>query len=147
MGIYVFPCNNLALILGKQVLRGSVEGIWYRNSTRVKTVFLFMSVHLDSAKHWNQVNSAGIYLLKVNKRNTRTRCEICSELTVVTPKRCQCRRLVSLSLTLNIFHTLFYCLHCWLWAGKRQLVNRLTNSVNLFCVESENQYNHFSILI
>ena len=25
---------------------------------------------------------AGIYLLKVNNRNTRTRCEICSKLTV-----------------------------------------------------------------
>ena len=37
---------------------------------------------------------AGIYVLKVNNRNTRTRCEICSELTI------------SLLLTLNIFHTL-----------------------------------------
>ena len=35
---------------------------------------------------------AGIYLLKVNNRNTRTRCEICSELTLKTPKRRQlCR--------------------------------------------------------
>ena len=30
--------------------------------------------------------SAGIYLLKVNKRNTRTRSEICSELTIKTPR-------------------------------------------------------------
>ena len=30
---------------------------------------------------------AGIYLLKVNNRNTRTRCEICSKLTIKTPKR------------------------------------------------------------
>ena len=29
----------------------------------------------------------GIYLPKVNDRNTRTRCEICSELTIKTPKR------------------------------------------------------------
>ena len=27
---------------------------------------------------------AGIYLLKANKRNTRTRCEICSKLTIKT---------------------------------------------------------------
>ena len=27
---------------------------------------------------------AGIYLLKVNNRNTRTRCEICSKLTIET---------------------------------------------------------------
>ena len=29
---------------------------------------------------------AGIYLLKVNNRNTRTRCKICSKLTIQTPK-------------------------------------------------------------
>ena len=34
---------------------------------------------------------ADIYLLKVNDRNTRKRCEICSKLAI----------------TLNIFHTLF----------------------------------------
>ena len=33
--------------------------------------------------------SAGIYLLKVNKRNTRTRCELCSKLTIKIPERCQ----------------------------------------------------------
>ena len=27
---------------------------------------------------------AGMYLLKVNNKNTRTRCEICSELTIKT---------------------------------------------------------------
>ena len=34
----------------------------------------------------------GIYLFKVNNRNTRTRCEICSKLTINTPERRQCRR-------------------------------------------------------
>ena len=34
---------------------------------------------------------AGIYLFKVNNRNTRTRCEICSELTINTPERRQRR--------------------------------------------------------
>ena len=32
----------------------------------------------------------GIYLLKVNNRNTRTRCEICSKLTTKTPERHHC---------------------------------------------------------
>ena len=40
---------------------------------------------------------AGIYLLIVNNRNTRTRCEICSKLTIKTPER----RLAS-----------FWCLYC-----------------------------------
>ena len=34
---------------------------------------------------------ADIYLLKVNNRNTRARCEICSKLTIKTPERCQWR--------------------------------------------------------
>ena len=34
----------------------------------------------------------GIYLLKVNNRNTRTRCEICSKLTIKTPERRHWRR-------------------------------------------------------
>ena len=35
---------------------------------------------------------AGNYLLKVNNRNTSTRCEICSSLTINTPERLQWRR-------------------------------------------------------
>ena len=42
----------------------------------------------------------GIYLLKVNNRKTRIRCEIYSKLTVGVV-------LISLLLTLNIFHTFF----------------------------------------
>ena len=55
---------------------------------------------------WNNFSSirstichpVGIYLLKINNRNTRTRCEICSKLTI-TP-------LVS-----------FWCLYCYLWTN------------------------------
>ena len=35
---------------------------------------------------------AGIYLLKVNKRNSRARCEIYSKLTIKIPERRQWRR-------------------------------------------------------
>ena len=52
-------------------------------------------------------NPVDIYLLKVNNRNTRTRCEICSKLTRKTPERRHGVVLVSLLLALNIFHTLF----------------------------------------
>ena len=34
---------------------------------------------------------AGIYLLKVNSRNTKTSCAICSKLTIKSPKRCNWR--------------------------------------------------------
>ena len=48
-----------------------------------------------------------IYLLKVNNRNTRTSCEICSKVTIKTPNDASSIVLVSLLLTLNTFHTLF----------------------------------------
>ena len=34
---------------------------------------------------------AGNYMFKVNNRNTRTKCEICSKLTIKTPERRQWR--------------------------------------------------------
>ena len=40
------------------------------------------------------MHPAGIYLFKVNNRNTRTMCEICSELTIKTPERRQGRHTV-----------------------------------------------------
>ena len=33
---------------------------------------------------------AGNYMLKVNNKNTRTRSETCSKLTIKTPERRQC---------------------------------------------------------
>ena len=46
----------------------------------------------------------GIYLLKVNNRNTGTRCEICSKLTIKTPERRQWHR--SGVFTVNFKHIL-----------------------------------------
>ena len=40
----------------------------------------------------NKILPADIYLLKVNNRNTRTRCEICSKLTIKKPEQRQSRR-------------------------------------------------------
>ena len=34
-----------------------------------------------------KIYPAGNYMFKVNNRNTRTRCEICSKLTIKTPER------------------------------------------------------------
>ena len=38
------------------------------------------------------INLPVIYLLKVNNRNTRTRCKICSKLTIKAPEQRQWRR-------------------------------------------------------
>ena len=71
---------------------------------------------LQDCFQWSMI-SPGIYLLNVNNRNTGTRCEICSKLTIKTRERCHWRRsgvlivnfehisllvLVFLLLTLNI---------------------------------------------
>ena len=51
------------------------------------SLFLLQSICNIIPKAINVCNPAGIYLLKVNNRNTRTRCEICSKLTIKTPER------------------------------------------------------------
>ena len=47
-------------------------------------------------------NPAGIYLLKVNDRNNRTRCEIFSKLTIMTYEHISHLDLVFLLLTFNM---------------------------------------------
>ena len=43
----------------------------------------------DKCAECRDIFPTGIYLFKVNNRNTRTRYEICSKLTVKTPERRQ----------------------------------------------------------
>ena len=62
------------------------------NFTKCPTTFL------ETAQ---KTNLAGIYLFKVSNRNTRTRCEICSKLTIKTPMY-------------NKGTSVFWCLD-WLW--------------------------------
>ena len=48
---------------------------------------LSLSNHFEADAIIN--STAGIYLPKVNNRDTITRCEICSKLTIKTPERHQ----------------------------------------------------------
>ena len=67
--------------------------------TCVKSLFLITDQYVEDdrsflmscQKNIARSNPAGIYLLKVNNRNTRT-CEICSKLTIKIPERRQRRR-------------------------------------------------------
>ena len=54
--------------------------------------------------------SINMYLFKVNHKSSRKRCEIYLELTIKTLERRQ--QLVSLLLTLNIFHA--FVSHLWM---------------------------------
>ena len=55
-------------------------------------ILLLLIIKVNIINNKQTANPAGIYLLKVNNRNTRTRCEICSKLTINTPERRHWRR-------------------------------------------------------
>ena len=59
---------------------------------------VYESVHMTTTNNANaclrrvfKIIAVGIYLLKGNNRNTRTRCETCSKLTIKIPERRQWR--------------------------------------------------------
>ena len=58
---------------------------------------------------------AAIGLFNITSGNTITMCEIPSKLTRKTSERNQVCRLMSLLLTLNEYHTMFWCFYCWQW--------------------------------
>ena len=51
---------------------------------------------------------AGIYLLKVNNRNTEIRCEISSKLTIKTPERRQACNFIKKETLTKVFSCEFY---------------------------------------
>ena len=57
-------------------------------------------------------------MFHVNNRNIRKRCEVCLKFKKRHLNDGNYIVLVSLLLTLNIFHTFFYSLHRWLWTRK-----------------------------
>ena len=94
-------CGNIYCSFGKKRIRYncSIFPVWTSVMPFNHTFLLFH-------------NPVSICMFKVNNRNTKPRFEICSKLTIKTPERRQWDRSVSLLLTLNIFHTLFYCFYC-----------------------------------
>ena len=70
-----------------------------------------------TCQQWKHRNSVWI-LLRVNNKDTRK-----TSVTLLLLLS------MSLLLTLNIFHILFWCFHCWLWTSKC----RLSSSCFKFC--------------
>ena len=74
-----------------------VQRRYANNATFRRKVILLTPWYVNGKKcfFFQEMFPAGIYLLKVNNRNTRTRCEICSKLTIKIPERrqwtCNCR--------------------------------------------------------
>ena len=57
----------------------------------VSIVLEYTAIYLNIRQYASKC-PAGNYMFKVNNGNTRTRCEICSKLTIKTPERRQWRR-------------------------------------------------------
>ena len=80
---------------------------------KVKTMLRYrMPINL-----WNQYVPSKQIHTRSSKINTIERCEIYSKLTIRHQIYVIDVALVSLLLTLNIFHTFFRCFPCWFWAA------------------------------
>ena len=66
----------------------------------------------------NRNDPARICLVQSKNGNIKTTCKICLKLTTKMQEDVIDVILVSLLLTLNKFHILFRCFHCWLWTSK-----------------------------
>ena len=60
------------------------------NFHRKKYEWNRLSINHDESGY--SINPTSNYMFEVNNRNTRTRCEICSKLTIKTPERRKWRR-------------------------------------------------------
>ena len=102
-------CNVWSYFL-HVVLSYDVVGSWLQLDNVHKRCLSLKTLKLDiykssflefQALYWLlHLFPAGNYMLEINNRNTRTRCEVCSKLVIDTPER---------------------CLNCLLWAGKCRL--------------------------
>ena len=81
-------CNNLRSFNEQQVLldKKGLESLENLEGNFCKWNLLYLEIAV------NKSFPAGNYMFKVNNRNTRTRCEICSKLTIKIPERRQWRR-------------------------------------------------------
>ena len=64
----------------------SLIGFW-RSLQNSLGIGIYLHV-LRTTRNFQMLFPAGSYLLKVSNRNTRTRCEICSKLTMKVPEQC-----------------------------------------------------------
>ena len=82
----------------------------FRDNLNLKFVLTFSPIILtigNKKPSRHLLAQSTFYSCKFKNTSTRTRCQICSKLTIKTLKT-----QVSLLLTLNIFHTLFQYFYC-----------------------------------
>ena len=93
-----------------------------QHAAQWSSVRMFNFERLLDCLNRNYINPADIYLFKINNVNTRSMHGIRSKL-IKTAEWKDAIDVVSVSflLTLNRFHTLFQCFHCWIWTSKCRL--------------------------
>ena len=101
--------TSASKILKKIKASGGLTCLWIPNFTLILSIYF----------------PASIYQCEVNKRNTKAKCERCSNLTDVV--------LMSLLLTLSRFHKLLSCFYCWLWTNKCRLDCFSVDFINVSC--------------
>ena len=80
--------------------KSSILDIWLGSEYVAALQGLGLSLSLSIIQFWLRLipcffaahSPAGNHMFKVNNRNTRKRCEICSKLTIKTPEQRQWRR-------------------------------------------------------
>ena len=83
----------LGILLGENLTwKDHVRTIENKISKNLGPLYKAKKINAEALKCFFYTHPAGIYLFKVNNRNTRTRCEICSKLTINTPERRHWRR-------------------------------------------------------
>ena len=61
--------------------------IYFEQILRIALVFLLLILNMPVEITLEDTNPASNYMFQVNFKNTRTRCEICSKLTMKIPER------------------------------------------------------------
>ena len=86
-------------------------------TTLSATLRTYRQIVLDYSHLFEFCFQANIYLFKVINRKIRKRCEICSKLTIKSPKRCHWRRSSVFIVNFANISCLFRCFYFWLWTS------------------------------
>ena len=96
------------------------SNIWWQKRFGIYRIwFLIQDVYEVRQQATSTVTPTNKYLLKFNNRNTRKRCEICSNVAIKTSERRNWRcSNVFIDDFERISHTFIWCFYCWLWIDK-----------------------------
>ena len=87
-----FPKMFLSIVTNFHPVQSKEDHFCIKMFYRQLPFLSFVLIVGSMSKFCLVIYPAGIYLLKVNYRTTRTRCEICLKLIIKIPERCQWRR-------------------------------------------------------